>query len=177
MSKFIEFDRHRLKRIIAVSLILSVSLIAMMLNYFGIATEDGVYLTNFIATLAYFASWILFMSYAGMKGIRSLLIFSRVWCIISLVTLVFSAVATVASLSVEGVLGMIVNIIVTLWAVPTYGMHLIIGSRIVLICLAFMIMLGLCFVPEIAVKLRCRHMIRKELDFKDSKTSKKKASK
>ncbi|MCQ2354996.1 MAG: hypothetical protein MJ102_07865 [Clostridia bacterium] len=169
MSKLISFNKTYFRRIISFSLILSVTFVAMLMNYFGISMGrevygEGAYLINFAVTLIYLCAWIIFLSFAGIKNDRVLMIFGRVWCILTLIVFVFTAVVITADISLGGIMAVIADVFVTLFVVPWYGGYLIFTSRLLLVIVSFVLVLGLCFIPEIAVRFQTRRMIKKQFE-------------
>lgn len=157
------FDRSRLRVILSLSAFLTVTVSVILLNFFGEAANESALLTNFFATLLYLLVLYAFMAYAGIRRVRTLCVFGRWWCVLSMLVFLLSAVATAAGLSVEGWAAVLLHLLVIVFAMPTYGLSLIIGSRIVISCVSFVLTAAACFVPEGAAAIHRSFRVRREL--------------
>lgn len=157
------FDRSRVRVIAALSLFLALTLTAALLNFLSETVGEGAFVINLILTLLYAVGFAAMMATAGLLALRPLAVFGRVFAVISMVVFVFSAVATAAGLVVEGGLAVFVHAAVLLFAMPMYGLDLLIGSSIAVDCVSFLWMVLLCFVPEISVSVRASVRVRHEL--------------
>lgn len=158
-----KIDRRKIRNIVLTSVALAVALCAALLNFFGEAADDAVFVSNFLASVLYVLVLTGFLSYAAIGKERILLTAGRCWCLFSMAVFLFSAVATAAELTVEGPFAVVLHVIVLLFAMPMYGLYLLIGSTVVLNCVSFCVMLFLSFVPEIVVTIIRSVRLKKEL--------------
>lgn len=157
------FDRKRITFIVAISLFFAVTLTVTLINFFGQEVYETASVTNLLLSVLYVLTVAAFMGFAGLRSILSLVRFGRIWCLLSMLVLIGSAIAYAASLSLSGPVAIAVQVIVIVFAMPFFGFYLIIGNSVALDFVAFLLMLFLCFVPEISQAVYKSHKVRRQL--------------
>ena len=163
-NSFFKLNKTSFLRIVAVSLILSASIIIAVVNF---AMADGVEPIGssvLACTCAYIFIWCLFFAVCAIKRQKALVIFCRTWCVLGMSCCVFNAVATLASLSLSGAVAYAASFYVALFAAPMYGLFFFGDSTVGVMIASFCIYLLLAFVPELSFRIYKRHKIRTQLN-------------
>lgn len=162
------------RRILAVSLILSVVLIAIIMNLFGILMGVEIYgnssfLINLFVTLIYIASWTVFLSFAAIKNDKVLIIIGRVWCIATAVVLLFFSIISIFNVNIPDAVEPVADFFFLLFGVEMFGWQILFRSALPVALISLVISVLLYFVPVIAIKLHERRMIRKKYEIEEKK--------
>ena len=162
-NSFFKLNKRTLLRNVTVSLMLSASLIISVINHAAYFTLGAVSFSSLLLTIAYIAVWGLFEARAAVKGKKGFVIWCRTWFVLGMICSAFNAVATLASLTLSGASAYIASFFVTAFSAPMYGFYIFGGSTVGVMITAFLLYLGLCFVPEVTRYFNKRRNIKKML--------------
>ncbi len=156
--KFDAFTKTGFVRIIATSLMLSVYISAVILNYASRKITTG----NFIATLVFLLAVILFSSFSSEKKHPPLLWAARGWLLLSVLFCFLAAVFTAAEAELTGFFGNLIGCGIMLFVSPYFGLFFIIENKIILGLLSMLISFLLIFLPMCIHRIRERRKLIKE---------------
>lgn len=148
--KFDAFTKTGLVRIIATSLMLSVYIGAVILNYASREITTG----NFIATIVFLISIILFLLFSGEKKHPPLLWTARGWLILSASFSFLAAVFTAAEAELTGFFGNLIGFGIMLFVSPYFGLLFVVENTIIVGLLSMLTSFLLLFLPM------CMHRIK-----------------
>ena len=157
------------RRVLAVSLMLSVVLTAIIMNLFGILMGVEIYgnssfLVNLFVTLIYIASWTTFLSFAAIKNDNLLVIIGRVWCAVTAAVLLFFSIISIFNVNIPDVVEPVADFFFLLFGVEMFGWQILFKNALPVALISLAISVMLYFVPVFAVKLHERRMIRKKFE-------------
>ncbi len=156
--KFDAFTKTGFVRIIATSLMLSVYISAVILNYASRKITTG----NFIATLVFLLAVILFSSFSSEKKHPPLLCAARGWLLLSVLFCFLAAVFTAAEAELTGFFSNLIGCGIMLFVSPYFGLFFIIENKIIVGLLSMLISFLLIFLPMCIHRIRERRKLIKE---------------
>jgi hypothetical protein len=162
-NSFFQLNKKTLLRNVTVSLMLSASLIISVINHASYFTLGTVGFSSLLLTLLYIAVWAVFEVRATLKSRKGFVILCRTWFVLGMICCAFNAVATLASLTLSGAAAYIASFFVTAFVAPMYGFYIFGNSTVGVMIAAFLLYLGLCFVPELTRYCSKRRNIKKML--------------
>ncbi len=137
------FSKTRFVRIIAASLMLSVYICTVLINYASREITVG----NFIATVVFLLSITLFSSFSSEKKHPPLLLAARGWLVLSVFFCFLAAVFTAAGAELNGFFGNLVGYGIMLFVSPYFGMFFVIENAIIVGLVSMLISFLLLFLP------------------------------
>lgn len=158
MMKFFAFTKIGITRIIAVSLMLSVYISTIIINYASREITSG----NLFATLFFIAALIAFYIFSVIKKHPPLAIGVRGWLIVSFMMSFAALIASSADFEIGGFIGVVLGYGVMLFASPFYGFAYLFGSYEWIGILGMLISILIFFVPQVVVKISARRKMMRE---------------
>ena len=137
------FSKTRLTRIIVSSLMLSVYICTLILNYASREITVG----NFITTLFFLFSVICFILFSSEKKHPPLLWVARGWLVLSVLFCFLAAVFTAAEAEITGFFGDLIGCGIMLFVSPYFGLFFFIENAIIVGLISMLISFLLLFLP------------------------------
>lgn len=141
--KFDAFTKTGIVRIIATSLMLSVYIGAVFLNYASREITTG----NLIATVVFVLSVILFLVFSSEKKHPPLLWAARGWLILSVLFCLLAAVFTASGAELTGFFGNLIGYGIMLFVSPYFGLFFVVENSIIVGLLSMLISFLSLFLP------------------------------
>ena len=156
--KITAFSKTTLIRIIATSLMLSVYIIAILLNYASREITAG----NFFATFAFLLAVIVFSAFISSKKHPPLLWAARGWLVLSVIFCFIAAIFTVAGAELSGFFGNLIGYGIMLFVSPYFGFFYVIKNSVVVGLLSMLISFLALFLPTcIRAMIEKRRLLKK----------------
>ena len=156
--KFFAFTKIGITRIIAISLMLSVYISTIIMNYASREITSG----NLFATLFFIAALIAFYIFSVIKKHPPLAIGAKGWLIVSFMMSFAALIATSADFEIGGFIGTVLGYGIMLFVSPFYGFAFLFGSYEWIGVLGMLICTLVFFIPPIAVKISARRKLMRE---------------
>ena len=156
--KFFAFTKIGITRIIAISLMLSVYILTVIMNYASREITSG----NLFVTVIFIAAFIAFYIFSEIKKHPPLAIGAKGWLIVSFLMSFAALIATSADFEIGGFIGTVLGYGVMLFVSPFYGFVYLFGSYEWIGILGMLISTLIFFIPPIAVKLSARRKMMRE---------------
>jgi len=137
------FSKTRFVRIIAASLMLSVYICTVLVNYASREITSG----NFIATVIFLLSVALFSSFSNEKKHPPLLWAVRGWLVLSVFFCFLAAVFTAAEAEITGFFGDLIGCGIMLFVSPYFGLFFFIENAIIVGLISMLISFLMLFLP------------------------------
>ena len=137
------FSKTRFVRILVASLMLSVYICAVLINYASREITTG----NFIATVVFLISVALFSLFSSQKKHPPLLWAARGWLILSVLFCFLAAVFTAAGAELNGCFGNLIGCGIMLFVSPYFGMFFVIENAVIVGLLSMLISFLMIFLP------------------------------
>jgi len=137
------FSKTRFVRIIAASLMLSVYICTVLVNYASREITSG----NFIATVIFLISIALFFSFSSEKKHPPLLWVARGWLVLSVFFCFLAAVFTAAEAEITGFFGDLIGCGIMLFVSPYFGLFFFIENAIIVGLISMLISFLMLFLP------------------------------
>ena len=137
------FSKTRFVRILVASLMLSVYICAVLINYASREITTG----NFIATVVFLISVALFSLFSSQKKHPPLLWAARGWLILSVLFCFLAAVFTAAGAELNGFFGNLIGCGIMLFVSPYFGMFFVIENAVIVGLLSMLISFLMIFLP------------------------------
>ena len=144
------FSKTRLVRIIVASLMLSVYICTLLINYASREITTG----NFVATAVFLISIALFLLFSSEKKHPPLLWTARGWLILSASFSFLAAVFTAAEAELTGFFGNLIGFGIMLFVSPYFGLLFVVENTIIVGLLSMLTSFLLLFLPM------CMHRIK-----------------
>ena len=141
--KITAFSKTTLIRIIATSLMLSVYLSSILLNYASREITIG----NFLATLIFLFAVIAFSAFISLKKHPPLLWAARGWFVLSVLFCFIAAIFTVAGAELSGFFGNLIGYGIMLFVSPYFGFFYVIKDSVIVGLLSMLISFLALFLP------------------------------
>ena len=156
--KFSAFSKTRIIRIVTASLMLSVYICTIFLNYASREITVG----NFFATAVYLLALVLFSVFSSEKNHPPLLWGLRGWLVPSVIFSLLAAVFTAADASLTGFFGNIVGYGIMLFVSPYFGLFFIIENAVIVGLISMLISFLFLFLPLCLQRISERRRLAKE---------------
>ena len=137
------FSKIRFVRILVASLMLSVYICAVLINYASREITAG----NFIATVVFLISVALFSLFSSEKKHPPLLWAARGWLVLSVLFCFLAAVFTAAGAELNGFFGNLIGCGIMLFVSPYFGMFFVIENAVIVGLLSMLISFLMIFLP------------------------------
>jgi hypothetical protein len=137
------FSKTRLVRIIVASLMLSVYICTVLINYASREITKG----NFVATVVFLISIVLFSLFSSEKKHPPLLWAARGWLMLSVLFCFLAAVITAAEAELNGFFGNLIGCGIMLFVSPYFGIFFVIENTIIVGLVSMLISFLLLFLP------------------------------
>ncbi len=137
------FSKTRFVRILVASLMLSVYICAVLINYASREITAG----NFIATVVFLISVALFSLFSSEKKHPPLLWAARGWLVLSVLFCFLAAVFTAAGAELNGFFGNLIGCGIMLFVSPYFGMFFVIENAVIVGLLSMLISFLMIFLP------------------------------
>ena len=137
------FSKAAITRIIATSMMLSVYISVILLNYASREITVG----NLIATSVFLVAQIVLSAFLSTKKHPPLLWASRGWLVLSVLFCFVAAVFTAAEAELSGFFGNLIGYGIMLFVSPYFGLFFVIESSVVVGLLSMLISFLLLFLP------------------------------
>ncbi len=145
-------------RIVAASLMLSVYICTLMLNYASAEITAG----NFFATLVFLLALILLSAFLSAKKHPPLLWAARGWLILSVLFCFLAAVFTAAEAEFSGFFGDLIGYGIMLFVSPYFGFFYVIENSVAVGLISMLISFLLLFLPMCMQRItERRNLIKK----------------
>lgn len=141
--KYSVFSKTGLMRIAAASLMLSVYICAILLNYASREITAG----NFFATVVFLISVVFFSAFLSTKKHPPLLWAARGWLVLSVLFGFLAAVFTAAEAELTGFFGSLIGYGIMLFVSPYFGLFFIIENAMIVGLLSMLISFTFLFLP------------------------------
>ena len=158
--KFTLFSRERLFLIGSSSLMLSVYICAVLLNYASSEIKIG----NLIATLIFLAALVVLSFFMSSKKHPPLLWATRGWLILSILFCFLAAVFTAAEAELSGFFGNLVGYGIMLFVSPYFGFFYIIKDSIFVGLLSMLVSFILLFLPMFLNRMLEKRKLMKQYE-------------
>ncbi len=156
--KYSLFSKTRLIRIVTASLMLSVYICTIFLNYASREITVG----NFFATIVYLLTIALFSAFASAKNHPPLLGAARGWLILSVLFCFLAAVFTAAEAEFTGFFGNLIGYGIMLFVSPYFGLLFVIENTVIVGLLSMLVSFLLLFLPMCLQRIAERRKLKKE---------------
>ena len=130
-------------RILVASLMLSVYICAVLINYASREITAG----NFIATVVFLISVALLSLFSSQKKHPPLLWVARGWLVLSVLFCFLAAVFTAAGAELNGFFGNLIGCGIMLFVSPYFGMFFVIENAVIVGLLSMLISFLMIFLP------------------------------
>jgi hypothetical protein len=137
------FSKTRLVRIIVASLMLSVYICTVLINYASREITKG----NFVASVVFLISIVLFSLFSSEKKHPPLLWAARGWLMLSVLFCFLAAVITAAEAELNGFFGNLIGCGIMLFVSPYFGIFFVIENTIIVGLVSMLISFLLLFLP------------------------------
>ena len=152
------FSKTRLIRIVIASLMLSVYICALLLNYASREITAG----NLLTTLVFLLAFILLSAFLSAKKHPPLLWAARGWLVLSVLFCFLAAVFSAADAELTGFFGSLVGYGVMLFVSPYFGFFFVIENAIIVGLLSMLVSFLLLFLPMCLRRMSERRKLLKE---------------
>ena len=152
------FSKTRLTRIIVSSLMLSVYICTLILNYASREITVG----NFITTLFFLLSVICFILFSSEKKHPPLLWAVRGWLVLSVFFCFLAAVFTAAEAEITGFFGDLIGCGIMLFVSPYFGLFFFIENAIIVGLISMLISFLMLFLPMCMKRIIERRRLLKQ---------------
>ncbi len=156
--KFFAFTKIGITRILAVSVMLSVYISTIIMNYASREITSG----NLFATVFFIAVLIAFYIFSVLKKHPPLAMGAKGWLIISFLMSLTALIASSADFEIGGFIGAVLGYGVMLFVSPFYGFAYLFGSYEWIGVLGMISCTLIYFVPPVAKKLSDRRKLMRE---------------
>ena len=137
------FSKSRFVRILVASLMLSVYICTVLINYASREITTG----NFVATVVFLISIALFLLFSSEKKHPPLLWAARGWLGLSVLFCFLAAVFTAAGAELNGFFGNLIGCGIMLFVSPYFGIFFVIENAIIVGLISMLISFLLMFLP------------------------------
>ena len=152
------FSKSYLVRIVAASLMLSVYVCAIILNY----ASREITAENFLVTIVFLVFLTLFYLFSSAKKHPPLIWSARGWLVLSVLFCFLAAVFTAADAELTGAFGNLIGCGIMLFVSPYFGLFFVIENTVAVGLLSMLISFLLLFFPMCAKRISERRKIIKQ---------------
>ena len=156
--KFFAFTKTGITRIIAVSLMLSVYISTIIMNYASREITSG----NFFATIIFIAAFVAFYIFSSLKKHPPLFFGAKGWLIASFVMSFAALIASSADFEIGGFIGTVLGYGVLLFVSPFFGFVWLFGDFEWIGVIGMLLCVLIFFIPPIAEKIAYRRKLLRE---------------
>ena len=156
--KLFAFTKTGIARIIAISLMLSVYISAIVMNYASREITSG----NFFATILFIAAFTLFYLFSALKNHPPLFWGAKGWLIASLTMSFVALAASGAEFEIGGFIGTVLGYGVMLFVSPFFGFAWLFGNFEWVGVVGMILCILIYFVPKMAEKIARRRKLMRE---------------
>jgi len=156
--KFFAFTKIGIVRIVTVSLMLSVYISSIIMNYASSEITSG----NFFATLFFIASFVAYYIFSVLKKHPPLVWGARGWLIASFIMSFASLVASSADFEIAGFIGNILGYGVMLFVSPFFGFVYLFGEFEWMGLIGMILCVLIFFIPTATQKIAYRKKALRE---------------
>jgi hypothetical protein len=156
--KFFAFTKTGIIRIVAASLMLSVYISTIIMNYASREITSG----NFFATIIFIASFVTFYIFSTLKKHPPLVFVARGWLIASFIMSFAALAASSADFEIGGFIGTVLGYGVMMFVSPFFGFVYLFGSFEWIGVLGMILCILIFFIPSVAEKIAYRRKLIRE---------------
>ncbi len=156
--KIFAFSKTGMVRILAISLVLSVYISAIILNYASREITAG----NFFASLVFITALTAFYLFSGLKKHPPLFWGARGWLIVSFVMNFVGVMFSAAETDLENFIGYILGYGVMLFVSPFYGFGYIFESSAAVSVIGMIVCAVIFFTPSFAERAARRRRLKRK---------------
>ena len=156
--KFFAFTKTGIVRIVAVSLMLSVYISTIIMNYASREITSG----NFFATVIFIAALVAFYVFSALKKHPPLFYGAKGWLVVSFFMSFAVLVVSSANFEIGGFIGTVLGYGVMLFVSPFFGFVWIFESFEWLGMIGMLLCVLICIIPPIAEKIAHRRKLMRE---------------
>ena len=156
--KLFAFTKTGIVRIVAVSLMLSVYISTVIMNYASREITAG----NFFATLFFIAAFIAFYVFSAQKKHPPLVWGAKGWLIASFIMSFAALAASSADFEIGGFIGTVLGYGVMLFLSPFFGFAYLLGGFEWVGAIGMILCILIFFIPSIVQKIAYRRSLMRE---------------
>ena len=156
--KFFAFTKIGITRIIATSLMLSVYISTIIMNYASREITSG----NLLATAFFIAVFVAFYIFSTLKKHPPLAVGAQGWLVISFLMSFAALIASSADFEIDGFIGTVLGYGVMLFVSPFYGFAYLFGSYEWIGVIGMLMCTLIFFLPSVAQRIAERRKLLRE---------------